>query len=311
MYLTVVERGRLEHYEAIIERGLNTFVDVGNALAGIRDSKLYRDTHSTFEDYCQERWGISRPRAYQFIEAAETVGLLSTIVDTTPRTESQARPLTRLEPEEQIAAWQEAVETAPNGKVTAAHVAEVVERRNGATPYNNHAISDDPDYDGDEWFTPAEYIDAARQVMGGIDLDPACNDAAAAIVGAGVHYNKEDNGLSRPWFGRVWLNPPYSMPLIKDFVMTAIDEYESGRVAEAVILTNNSSDTAWFQSLLAMYPACFTRGRIQFWRPGQTTFAARQGQVFFYLGEKQDLFAEVFGQFGLVVRRWDNDNQQS
>ncbi len=172
-------------------------------------------------------------------------------------------------------------------------------------------MSDDPDYDGDEWFTPAEYIEAARIVMGGIDLDPACNDVAAAIVAAGVHYNKEDNGLSQPWFGRVWLNPPYSMPLIKDFVMTAIDEYESGRVTEAVILTNNSSDTAWFQSLLALYPACFTRGRIQFWRPGQTTFAARQGQVFFYLGEKQDLFAEVFGQFGLVVRRWDNDNQQS
>ena len=311
MYLTVVEQGRLEHNEAIIEKGLNTFVDVGNALAEIRDGKLYRDTHGTFEEYCQERWGISRPRAYQFIEAAETVGLLSTMVDTPPSSERQARPLTRLEPEEQIAAWQEAVETAPNGKVTAAHVAEVVERRSGATPYNNHAMSDDPDYDGDEWFTPAEYIEAARIVMGGIDLDPACNDVAAAIVAAGVHYNKEDNGLSQPWFGRVWLNPPYSMPLIKDFVMTAIDEYESGRVTEAVILTNNSSDTAWFQSLLALYPACFTRGRIQFWRPGQTSFAARQGQVFFYLGEKQDLFAEVFGQFGLVVRRWDNDNQQS
>ncbi len=75
MYLTVVEQGRLEHNEAIIEKGLNTFVDVGNALAEIRDGKLYRDTHGTFEDYCQERWGISLPRAYQFIEAAETVGL--------------------------------------------------------------------------------------------------------------------------------------------------------------------------------------------------------------------------------------------
>lgn len=308
MDLTIIEWGRLRENETIIERGLNTFVDVGNALAEIRDGKLYRHTHGTFEDYCRNRWGISRPRAYELIGAALVTENLSAIADKLPATESQARPLTRLAPEEQIAAWQEAVDTAPNGRVTAAHVAEVVDRRNGATPYNNHAISDNPDYDGDEWFTPAEYVEAARLVMGGIDLDPASHETAQDVIRAGTYYTKESNGLARPWFGRVWLNPPYSMPLVKEFVLTAIDEYESGRVEAAVILTNNSSDTTWFHALLAMYPACFTRGRVQFWRPGQSSFAARQGQVFFYLGDNARLFAETFSQFGLVVRGWTGDD---
>lgn len=308
MYLTVVEQGRLEHNEAIIEKGLNTFVDVGNALAEIRDGKLYRQTHGTFEDYCQERWGFARNYANKMIAAAGVVSGLGTIVPSLPATESQARPLTRLEPNEQIAAWQEAVETAPNGKVTAAHVAEVVERRSGATAFNNHAISDTPGYDGDEWYTPTEYIEAARRVMGGIDLDPASCESAQDVIGAGVYYTKEDNGLARSWFGRVWLNPPYSMPLIKDFVTTIIDEYESGRVSEAIVLTNNSSDTSWFHMLLAMYPACFTRGRVQFWRPDHEAFGTRQGQVFFYLGSDPEAFTREFSQFGIVVARRDRDN---
>ena len=82
--LAVTEQYKLKECETVIERGLNTFVDVGNALAAIRDGKLYRETHGTFEDYCRDKWGFSRPRAYQFIEAAETVGILSTIVDKPP-----------------------------------------------------------------------------------------------------------------------------------------------------------------------------------------------------------------------------------
>lgn len=305
--LDMFELDALRRNEVAVERGLNTFVEVGNALAAIRDGKLYREKFATFEDYCQERWGFTGNYARRQIEAAEVIKNvpMGTLL---PTSERQARPLTRLEPSEQIAAWQEAVETAPNGKVTAAHVTEVVERRNGATPYNNHAISDDPNYDGDEWFTPSEYVEAARLVMGGIDLDPASHEAAQVSIKAGAYYTKDTNGLARPWFGRVWLNPPYSMPLVKDFILTAIDEYESGHITSAVILTNNSSDTSWFHALLAMYPACFTRGRVQFWRPNVSAFSARQGQVFFYLGDTPQLFAETFSQFGIVVNRWKNDN---
>lgn len=167
----------------------------------------------------------------------------------------------------------------------------------------NHAVSDDPNYDGDEWYTPADYIEAARQLMGGIDLDPASCEAAQENVRAEYFYTKQDNGLTMPWFGCVWLNPPYSTPLIRHFVAKLIGEHEAGNITEAVILTNNSSDTAWFHDLLSRYPACFTRGRVQFWRPDHEDFGARQGQTLFYLGANVEAFRQIFGQFGQVVGR--------
>lgn len=122
--LTVPEADRKAQLEATIERGMQTFVEVGLALMEIRDGRLYRAEYGTFEEYCQERWGISRPRAYQLIDAAVVTTELSTIVDTLPATESQARPLAALKPEQQREAWERVLETAPNGKITAAIVTQ-------------------------------------------------------------------------------------------------------------------------------------------------------------------------------------------
>jgi protein gp37 len=126
----------LARHEATIGRGLSTFVEVGRALVAIRDGRLYRGTHATFEEYCRQRWDFDRTRAYQLIDAAGVVDRVSTIVDTPPATESQARPLARLPVAEQPAAWARAVDTAPNGRVTATHVARVVSqmRRPGRQP---------------------------------------------------------------------------------------------------------------------------------------------------------------------------------
>lgn len=68
--LTTVERSRLAECEEVIAHGVTVFVRVGRALAEIRDGKLYRETHATFEAYCQERWQISRPRAYEIMDQA-------------------------------------------------------------------------------------------------------------------------------------------------------------------------------------------------------------------------------------------------
>lgn len=126
--LTEPECSELAHCEAVIERGRQAFVEVGNALLAIRDKRLYRSTHDTFEGYCRERWDISRPRAYQLIEAAQLVSGLSTNVDKPPANEGQARELAAVPAEQRQEVWREAVETAPNGKVTGAHVKAVVER---------------------------------------------------------------------------------------------------------------------------------------------------------------------------------------
>ena len=158
--------------------------------------------------------------------------------------------------------------------------------------------------DSYEWNTPLEYINAAKRVMGCIDVDPASNAEAQKIIGAGAYYDAEIDGLSQPWWGNVWLNPPYNMPYVEMFVDRAVDDYENDKITAAIVLTNNSTDTAWCHRLL-QYPVCFTRGRIQFWN-GKETLATRQGQAFFYLGKNTDSFAKEFGKFGVVMQRYDN-----
>jgi hypothetical protein len=124
---------QLETYEAIIAEGLKTFVKVGVALMQIRERRLYRGQYSTFEAYCQERWGMKRSYAHRTIEAAKIVTEdllpIGNIPDEPPAetlplpaNEAQVRPLTALPPEVRREAWQQAVETAPSGRVTATHV---------------------------------------------------------------------------------------------------------------------------------------------------------------------------------------------
>ena len=126
--LAVRERTRFAACEARIERGLATFVEVGEALLEIRDSRLYRAEHATFEDYCRARWGISRPRAYELMHASEVVGAVSANADTpTPPNEAVARELAPLrdDPEKLREAWQDAVEEhgpAPTAKQVRQHV---------------------------------------------------------------------------------------------------------------------------------------------------------------------------------------------
>ena len=119
--------------EDTIAAGLQMFVAVGQALLTIRDQRLYRQDYATFEDYCRERWGLTHRHANRLIQAAEVVENVGPI-GPIPLTESQARPLTRLAPSEQRAAWREAVTTAPPGKLTAAHVQAVVRQHRTKSP---------------------------------------------------------------------------------------------------------------------------------------------------------------------------------
>lgn len=180
------------------------------------------------------------------------------------------------------------------GEITTSAALKVAAGQRIAT---NHGESD-----GDEWYTPEKYIESARRVLGEIDLDPASSIAAQERIKAKKFYSKDDDGLKKRWFGNVWLNPPYSYPLVEQFTSHAISQHHKGNVKAAIILTNNCTDAGWFQSLLKRFPVCFTAGRVSFWQPNQTSFAARQGQAFFYLGERHQLFQEVFTEYGTVVR---------
>ena len=120
----------LEQLENIIKRNIGAFYEVGRALMEIRDKGLYKDVlgFTTFEEYCKARWDFARSTAYQLIDSAVVIENVRNCgqIEVLPATESQARPLARLEPEQQRTAWQKAVETAPEGKITAAHVSKVV-----------------------------------------------------------------------------------------------------------------------------------------------------------------------------------------
>lgn len=123
--LTADEAQQLEGCEEIIENGLNIWYQVGEALLHIRDSKLYRSTHKTFEDYCQDRWSMDRRYANRLISASNAVTNLGSM-DPMPENERQVRPLTSLAPDEQQLVWDVVQQTAPRGKVTAEHVKSVV-----------------------------------------------------------------------------------------------------------------------------------------------------------------------------------------
>jgi hypothetical protein len=118
----------LERLEGIIRCNLQSFYEVGRALMEIRDQGLYRDAkgYATFEEYCKKEWDFSRIRAYQLIEAVEVKENVLTRVNIEPSSEKQIRPLVKLTPEKQREAWQQAVATAQDGKVTAAHVYKIV-----------------------------------------------------------------------------------------------------------------------------------------------------------------------------------------
>lgn len=125
------ELADLFEHEKVIEQGLATFIDVGHALMQIRDGKKYRASgYATFEDYCQRRWNMSRPRAYEFMQAAEVAEIVSANADIEPRRESQLRPLAPLkaQPEAAREAWAEAVEEA-GGQPTAKQVEKAVAKR--------------------------------------------------------------------------------------------------------------------------------------------------------------------------------------
>jgi phage N-6-adenine-methyltransferase len=156
---------------------------------------------------------------------------------------------------------------------------------------------------GDSWGTPTEWLDLARQTMGGIDLDPATNVEAQQNVKAKHFYTKDDDGLGQEWSGRVWMNPPYSQPLVTQFAEKLVESINAGDVDQACVLVNNATDTRFLQHMLAHCEAAlFPRGRIPFLVPGsgEALTGTRQGQVFLYFGKNVDRFVELAQPLGWV-----------
>lgn len=152
-----------------------------------------------------------------------------------------------------------------------------------------------------EWYTPANIIEAARAAMGSIDLDPASNEIANKVVKAGTYYTIDDNGLEKTWFGNVWLNPPYASDLIVKFIDKLIEE--GANFDQAVVLVNNATETEWFCKLVSIADSvCFPKGRVKFYMPDGKTGAPLQGQAIVYIGERPDRFHAEFARIGWGCR---------
>lgn len=197
--------------------------------------------------------------------------------------------------QQQVSRWDKSLRDVPKyrGKMI-----EAACRKADLVAAENHRAEGTGD---NQWFTPEEYIEAAREVMGGIDLDPASHPAAQQTVQADSYFTPEDDGLAQPWNGRIWLNPPYAQPLIGQFVDKLLEERVGGRVQQAIMLTHNYTDTSWFhraEGLAAL--VCFTRGRIKFYDQDGDECSPTQGQAFFYYGDEGDVFRQVFSQFGFI-----------
>lgn len=113
----------------------------------------------------------------------------------------------------------------------------------------------------DEWYTPKEIIDA----LGPFDTDP-CAPEQPLWPTARIMYDRNDDGLRQEWIGRVWLNPPYSRPLIERFV-AKMAEHNDG-----IALLYNRCDSKMFQDIIFRKAVAmkFLRNRIRFYRPDGT-----------------------------------------
>jgi phage N-6-adenine-methyltransferase len=153
-----------------------------------------------------------------------------------------------------------------------------------------------------EWYTPKEYIDAVKNVMGSIDVDPATSQVANTVVQAATFYTIADDGRNKEWAGNVFMNPPYAHPLIDEFTNKLISELQSGNTKQAIVLVNNATETKWFQSLANKAAAiCFPQSRLKFWSQDKVSATPLQGQAFLYFGNDIKTFRSEFGKYGFVA----------
>jgi phage N-6-adenine-methyltransferase len=155
---------------------------------------------------------------------------------------------------------------------------------------------------GFDWWTPKKYIEAVHRVMGGIDLDPASCEEANKTVQAKKYYNIKSNGLLKKWEGRIFLNPPYSN-IAMEFIEKFFNDFES-TFNEGIILVNSrATDADWFQPMFEG-TICFTNHRIDFGSSNERPVGSTHGSCFIYFGPNEKEFAEIFSEFGNIVKRW-------
>ena len=166
---------------------------------------------------------------------------------------------------------------------------------------NHRTINSDKEGGNDEWYTPPHIIKMTREVMGSIDCDPASCEMAQSYIEADTYFTKDDDGLSKKWEGRVFMNPPFSRNKITRFIRKLLT---CEGVTEYICLTNNSTSAHWAQMVLRRSDyICFFSKRLRFISPDlEVADSPTQGQMICYRGKNWKKFIDVFGSQGVILR---------
>ena len=174
--------------------------------------------------------------------------------------------------------------------------------------------------DSPEWYTPVPFVEAAREVMGVINLDPATHVDANAIVQAECYFTADDDGLKQTWQGNVFLNPPGG--LVNEFWKHLLSQHQ---VTQAIWIGYSLEQLQTLQLSGAPltpldFSMCVPNRRIAFVeneakrtariakltaqgkKPNQKSQPSHANYIT-YIGPERERFSEVFSLFGKVVIR--------
>lgn len=154
-----------------------------------------------------------------------------------------------------------------------------------------------------EYYTPPHIIEAARAVLGWIDLDPFSCEAANQIVGAREYWTiqTEPDQFDRPWYGRVWMNHPFIRGFSGACLGKLVAEFEAGNVMAALCITYANTSEQYFQPLLRR-PQCYLYPRTNYVdAQGNKIRGVTKGSVVTYFGPRLLAFEQAFSPLGAIM----------
>lgn len=143
-----------------------------------------------------------------------------------------------------------------------------------------------------EWTTPEIIINKTIELFGEIDLDP-CSNPDFPNIPAKEHFTEKDDGFSKEWHGKVYMNPPYGSE-IRKWTDYFCEQFENGNIQEGIVLVPSRTDTKWFRRMKE-YPRCFIWGRLKF---GDSENSAPFPSMVVYLGNNTKGFIQIFFSIG-------------
>ena len=271
-----------EEIKTLAKRTVYDIIRIGELLTIVKETV----GHGNFGEWIDKEFGWSAETSRRFMHVYDKFHIMCDLDNIAP-TSLYLLSANNISD----SARDEALERAEAGEYIGVDAAKDIIHRHDRAIYSSNST---------EWYTPHSILGKVSEALGGISLDPCSNSHETPNVPAEYHYTEEDDGLSQPWFGTVFMNPPYGR-VIADWVIKLVDEYKKGNVIEAIALIPSRTDTRWFRELRD-YPRCFVWGRIKF---SKNDTPAPFPSMAVYLGTNRERFARVFGIIGDIYTRVD------